>query len=99
MALISSEIGYFLASSYLLEIKNYKTTLRDTNLKIILLFCYFQVTNWKLKNKELQFESLTRSQKLKRFTSIFLVSLSIYQIEVEKEKVILRVNNSMLKNI
>ena len=48
-----------------------KVSLRVTNSKIKVLFFYFLVTNSKLKNKELHFELLTRSRKIKKFTSSY----------------------------
>ena len=53
----------------LLKIKPVFSYFRVTDSKIKLLFFYFRVTNSKLKNKKLHFELLTRSQKIKRFTS------------------------------
>ena len=58
-------------SSYKTELRKIcssssKLALRVTNLKIKLLFFYFQVINSKLKNKKLHFELLTQSRKIKK---------------------------------
>ena len=62
-------------SSYKIKLRNRvkqtDVTLRVTNSKVQLLFFDFRVTKSKLKNKKLRFELLTRSQKIKSFTSSY----------------------------
>ena len=58
-----------LLSSYLLDFIKYQIKHWVTNSKVSLLFFYFRVTNSKLKNKKFHFELVTRSRKLKIYTS------------------------------
>ena len=58
-------------SSYQLEVQKSKVSLRVTKSKIKLFFFYFLVTNLKSKNKKLHFELLTRSGKIKSYTSSY----------------------------
>ena len=53
------------------EVEKSNILIRVTNSKIKFLFLYFRVTNSKLNNKKLHFELLTRSRKIKSYTSSY----------------------------